>query len=156
MVQQANPPPDSADAPVRALYRSLLEAWNSRQAEAYAALFTQDGSQVGFDGSTASGRDVIEAHLKAIFTDHLTGRYVGIIREVRFLSQQAALVLAVAGIVPHGQRDLNPALNAVQSLVAARGLDGQWRVVHYQNTPAQFHGQPEMADRLTQELKEKV
>ena len=38
-------------APVVELYTQLLEAWNARSADAFAALFTADASVVGFDGS---------------------------------------------------------------------------------------------------------
>lgn len=41
------------------------------------------------------------------------------------------------------------------SLVASRGADG-WRVALYQNTPAQFHGQPAAAAALTEELRREI
>jgi hypothetical protein len=56
-------------------------------------------------------------------------------------------------MVPPGQSDLNPAVNTVQTLVAAK-KDGEWRVALYQNTPAQFHGRPEMVQELTEELRQ--
>jgi uncharacterized protein (TIGR02246 family) len=74
------------------------------------------------------------------------------VREVRFLTPDVAVLRAVAGLVPAGTRDLNPDLNAVQSLVAARH-GGQWRVELYQNTPAAFHGRPEESAALTAELR---
>ena len=33
------------------------------------------------------------------------------------------------------------------------GSDGQWRIALFQNTPAQFHGRPEAAEALTDELR---
>jgi uncharacterized protein (TIGR02246 family) len=59
---------------------------------------------------------------------------------------------AVAGLVPAGKSDLNPQLNAIQTLVAKRE-DGGWRILQFQNTPAQFHGRPEDAEALTNELR---
>ena len=112
-----------------------------------------DGDVVGFDGSLMHERADIESTLNGIFAHHQTGQYVGIVREVRFLSDEIALLRAVSGIVPAGQSDLNPAANAIQSLVAAL-QDGQWRIVHYQNTPAQFHGRPELVEALTAELRQ--
>jgi len=41
----------SSSAHVEALYRTLLERWNDRDAGGFAELFTEDGSVVGFDGS---------------------------------------------------------------------------------------------------------
>ncbi|HSL69075.1 MAG TPA: SgcJ/EcaC family oxidoreductase [Longimicrobiales bacterium] len=101
----------SADGEIRLLYEHLLEAWNRRAARAMAALFAANGSMVGFDGSQANGRSEIEAHLAPIFADHPTAAYVAKVREVRFLGSHIALLRAVAGMVPPGARELNPALN---------------------------------------------
>src|SRR5688572_9415917 len=113
--------PQTASSPeepaIRTLYHQLLEGWNRRQAGELAALFTQDGQQVGFDGSHYNGRAAIEAAIGQIFADHQTARYVGKIKEVRWLTADVALLRAVVGMVPPGQADLNPAVNAIQSLV---------------------------------------
>jgi hypothetical protein len=58
----------------------------------------------------------------------------------------------VAGMVPPGERDINPELNAVQSLVAVR-RDGRWRAATFSNTPAAFHDRPAESERLTAELR---
>ena len=108
------------EAAITALYYRLLDCWNRREAGEFAAQYTEDGSQVGFDGSQIEGRAQIEAHLRQIFADHMTAAYVGKVREVRFLSAQSALLRAVAGMIPPGKNDLNPAANAVQSLVAMK------------------------------------
>jgi uncharacterized protein (TIGR02246 family) len=129
-----------------------LASWNARQAAEFAATFTDDAEVIGFDGSQMTGRAEIEAMLKGIFADHETGAYVGIIRSVRFLSPDVALLRAVSGVVPAGQDDLNPALNAQQALIAIKH-DGAWRIVLYQNTPAQFHGRPDLVQRLNDELR---
>jgi uncharacterized protein (TIGR02246 family) len=90
--------------------------------------------------------------LGAIFADHETGRYVAKVKSERTVSDGVALLTAVAGLVPAGRSDLNPELNAMQTLVAK--LDGgRWRIVLFQNTPAQFHGRPEEAEALTNELR---
>jgi uncharacterized protein (TIGR02246 family) len=140
---------------VRALYHQVLDAWNRRSARDFAALFADDGEVIGFDGSENKTRAKIAEELERIFADHETGRYVGKVRSVRPLGSDRALVRAVGGLVPAGATDLNPELNAVQSVVAERRDDG-WRIVLYQNTPAQFHGRPELVERLTQELREEL
>ena len=53
---------------------------------AYASLFTDDGSIVGFDGSTMAGRETIEAHLAGIFLDHTPATYVSVVDEVRSIA----------------------------------------------------------------------
>jgi uncharacterized protein (TIGR02246 family) len=138
---------------LRSLHHLLLEGWNARDGDALAALFTEDGNLVGFDGSTVDGRAQIRAHYLEIFADHQTAAYVGKVREVRHLAADVALLRAVVGMVPPGQSDINPAVNAIQTLVAVK-QDGGWRVALFQNTPAAFHGRPELSQQLTEELRE--
>jgi uncharacterized protein (TIGR02246 family) len=137
---------------VQALYRALLAAWNADDADAFAALFADDGQVVGFDGSEIARRASIAEQMAAIFADHATGSYVGIVRSVRPLGGDAALLRAVSGVVPAGESDFKPELNAIQSLVAER-RDGSWQIILYHNTPAQFHGRPELVEALTEELR---
>ena len=143
------------DRAVRALYEDLLTQWNERNARQMAALFERDAHVVGFDGSQMNGRSAIESEITKIFHDHQTGRYVGIVREVRFLDETAAVLRAVAGMVPSGQSDLNPGLNTIQTLVVVK-RDDRWLIVVYQNTPAAFHGRPGVAQALTAELRQKL
>jgi uncharacterized protein (TIGR02246 family) len=138
------------------LYRQLLEAWNDRDATAYARLFSERGSIIGFDGSTANGRAQIEAHLKPIFADHPTATYVSKVRDVRDLSSGTALLQAVAGMIPPGRDQLMPERNAIQTLVASRQAGDGWQIEMFQNTPARFDGRPEEADRLTRELEREL
>jgi uncharacterized protein (TIGR02246 family) len=138
------------------LHGDLLAAWNRRDAAGMARLYAPQGGQVGFDGSIANGPDEIEAQLAPIFRDHPTGRFVAKVREVRAVGDGAALLRAVAGMIPPGKEDINPALNAIQGLVASRGGDGVWRIELFQNTPAQFHGRPAEQERLTEELRRLV
>lgn len=138
---------------VRDLYRQLLESWNRRDAKAMAVLYAEEGNVVGFDGSQMNGPAEIETTIGQIFADHMTAAYVGKIREVRFLTAEVAIVRAVVGMVPPGQKGLNPDANAIQSLVATK-QEGVWRVALFQNTPAQFHGRPELGQQLTEELQQ--
>jgi uncharacterized protein (TIGR02246 family) len=137
---------------VRDLYRQQLDGWNRRDAATLAALYAEDANVVGFDGTPIDGRAEISAHFRQIFADHQTATYVGKIREVRFLAPEVAVLRAVAGMVPPGQSDLNPNVNAIQTLVAVKH-DGQWRIAVYQNTPAAFHGRPDAVQVLTDELR---
>ena len=131
---------------------SILDGWNRADANLFAEPFADDGEVIGFDGSPVAGRARIAEAMDAIFRDHKTGSYVGIVRHVRQLGDGAALLRAVSGVVPAGADDIKPELNAMQSLVA-EVRDGAWRVVLYQNTPAAFHGRPEEVDALTEELR---
>ncbi|HYZ77481.1 MAG TPA: SgcJ/EcaC family oxidoreductase [Gaiellaceae bacterium] len=140
------------EAAVQQLYEELIAGWNDRRGEAFAAPFAPDGVVVGFDGSEHQGREAIAAEMERIFADHETAPYVKQVRSVRLLSPDAAVLRAVVGMIPPGGSDIEPARNAHQTLVAAK-QDGEWRIVLFQNTPAQFHGRPDLAERLTQDLR---
>ena len=144
--------PSSDEMEVRMLYRELLDGWNQRNADAFAAPFTEDGAVIGFDGSQMTGRVDITATLGQIFDDHVTAPYVSKVRSVRLLSPDVAILRAIVGMVPPGQVDLNPALNAHQTVVAAK-CDGTWRIELFQTTPAQFHGRPDLVQQMTEELR---
>jgi uncharacterized protein (TIGR02246 family) len=139
-----------SENPVRSLYASLLDEWSRRNAGGFARLFTEDGSVVGFDGSQMNGRSEIRTALEKVFADHPTASYVSIVKDVRYLSRQAALLRAVVGMVAPGASDINPAVNAIQSLVAVK-LAAGWRIALFHNTPAAFHGRPDLAETLTEE-----
>jgi uncharacterized protein (TIGR02246 family) len=143
---------DADRAAVLALYTDLLGAWNAADATAMVRDFAEDGEVVGFDGTILTGRAAVEAEMRRVFADHRTGQYVGIVREVVPLSPDVALVRSVAGVVPAGAADVRPELNSVQRLTAVR-RGGAWQIVLYHNTPAQFHGRPELVERLTDELR---
>ena len=142
----------SAEEEVTQLYLRLIDAWNSRSASDMAALFHEDGVSIGFDGSQMIGPASIESELAGIFAEHPTAPYTVKVKAGLLLSSNVALLRAIAGMVPHGKSDLDPKLNAMQSLVA-RKEDG-WRVILFQNTPAQFHGRPELVEQMTEELRE--
>ncbi len=110
----------SAEKDIQALYGQLLDSWNLRDAVAFAGCFSADGETVGFDGSAYKGRSQIESALARIFAQHQTPAYVAIVRDVHFLTVEVAILSAVAGMAPAGQSDLNPAVNAVQRLVALK------------------------------------
>jgi uncharacterized protein (TIGR02246 family) len=136
-----------------AVYTRMIEAWNQRDAVGFASLFTADGSVVGFDGSQMNGATQIATELRAIFANHPTAAYVAKVRLVRPLDSQSMLLRAVVGMALPGKAELNPAVNAIQSLVIVEST-GRPRIALLQNTPAAFHGRPDLAEQLTAELTE--
>jgi hypothetical protein len=65
------------------------------------------------------------------------------------------LLRSNAGLIPAGKDDIDPALNAIHSMVAVRKSDA-WRIALFQNTPAAFHMRPELGKQLTDELRAKL
>ena len=90
-----------------------------------------------------------------IFADHVTAPYVSLVKSVRLLRPDQAVLHAIVGMVPPGQTDLNPALNAHQTRIAAKE-DGRWYSTLLQTTPAQLHGWPQSVQQMTDELRESL
>ena len=136
-----------------ALYQQWLDEWNRRNAEGMGNLFAVDGNIIGFDGSQMIGRAELKDVLSNIFAQHPTAAYVAIIREIRFLATGVAWLKADVGMVPAGKTDINPAFNAVQTLIALKE-ESEWKISIFQNTPAAFHAMPELKDKMSAELRE--
>lgn len=137
---------------VHALYQGLIDAWNNRNASGMAQLFTNEGEMIGFDGSLLSGSEEIFAHLTHIFEEHPTPPFVCKVKNVRQLNSTTFILRAIAGMKPPGKSDLDPGLNTHQTLLAVQ-IDGRFGIELFQNTPAQFHGKPELVEEMTNELR---
>ena len=127
----------SADeAVVRDLYKELMDGWNRGSGEAFAAVFTEEGSLVAFDGTHFAGRQEIAPFHQKLFDKWLKGsRLVGRVKEVRFLSPDVALMHAVGSTVMRGKSEPSPERDSIQTLVAVREAGGEeWRLVAFQNT----------------------
>ncbi len=136
---------------VQSVYQQLLMTWNDQNARGMADLFAEEGEMIGFDGSQAIGPEEIFAHLDPIFKDHPTAQFVSIVKDVTFLTSETAVLRASAGMVPRGQTEINASANAHQTLILVQRAD-HWRIHLFQNTPAQFHGRPELVEQMTAEL----
>lgn len=140
---------------IKSLYQKLIDSWNKRDAEGMAKHFSEQGIQIGFDGSKVIGRNEILSHLKPIFENHPTPPFVTKVKEIRALGTDAAILQAIAGMIPLGKTDIDSTVNAHQTLVAVK-KDRSWHVELFQNTPAQFHGSPELVKQMTEELKQVI
>ena len=68
---------------VRALYETLIAAWNDHDGARWLSPFAADGVVIGFDGSVSSGTQTIGTDMSNIFADHETGRYAVKVHSVR-------------------------------------------------------------------------
>jgi len=141
------------DTQITAIYHHLLEAWNNRSAQDMAQLFSIDGEMIGFDGSQIIGSEEIFSHLYPIFEHHQTASFVSKVKGVRSLGTETAMLRAIAGMVPPGQSDINPKVNTHHTLIVVKE-NNDWKIQLFQNTPAQFHGRPEIVEQMTEELRE--
>jgi uncharacterized protein (TIGR02246 family) len=127
----ANPADEAA---VRDLYQQLMHGWNRASGDAFAAVFTEDGELVAFDGTHFKGRKEIASFHQQLFDKWMKGtRLVGQVKDVRFLSPDVALLHAVGGTVMRGKTEPSPERDSIQTLVATR-QGGEWRLAAFQNT----------------------
>jgi len=146
---------DQHSKEVQAVYKQLIKAWNHQNARGMADLFAENGESIGFDGSQSIGREQIFSHLDPIFEHHQTARFVSKVKNVQFLSSDIVMIRAIAGMVPPQSSDINPNVNTHHTLILVL-KDGKWCIQLFQNTPAQFHGRPELVERMTQELRDSL
>jgi uncharacterized protein (TIGR02246 family) len=119
---------------VRDLYRELMDSWNRGSGEAFAAVFTEDGDLVAFDGTHFEGRTQIAPFHQELFDKWMKGtRLVGRVKDVRFLSPDVALMHAVGSTIMRGKSVPSPERDSIQTLVATR-QNGEWRLAAFQNT----------------------
>ena len=119
---------------VRDLYQELMDGWNRGSGDAFAAVFTDDGDLVAFDGTHFKGRKEIAPFHQELFEKWLKGtRLVGRVKDVRFLGPDVAVMHAVGGTVMRGKSRPSPERDSIQTLVATRE-DGEWRLAAFQNT----------------------
>jgi uncharacterized protein (TIGR02246 family) len=146
-----------------AAYSALLEAWNARDAERFAACFTADATVIGFDGSMMQGRTDVASQVGAIFASHQTAHYVAQVRAITDLATGVTLLQAGVGMHPADSETLNPKVNALQTLIFTGATKNETNAMAHearsaplisllQNTPAAFHGRTALADAMTQEL----
>lgn len=146
---------DEAEHDVRKLYDAWIDGWNSKDAGAMAEICDEYCTIIGFDGSMMRGRAEVHSTLESIFNNNPTGRYVRVVRAVGFPADGIAIIDSVVGMVLRGKSDINPSVNAVQSMVAVNREHG-WRILHFQNTPAAYHGRPLESEKLTEELRKLI
>ena len=125
---------------VRDLYRELMDGWNRGSGEDFAAVFTEDGDLVAFDGTHFEGRAEIAPFHQELFDKWLKGtRLVGRVKDVRFLSPDVALMHAVGSTIMPGKSEPAPERDSIQTLVATR-QNGEWRLAAFQNTRLRLMG----------------
>jgi uncharacterized protein (TIGR02246 family) len=142
-------------AKIQNLYDQLIKSWNEQRADGMADLMSEDAHMIGFDGSEMHGPEDVRKTIAEIFRQYPTGIFVTITKDIKFLTDKVAMLRASTGIVPRGGDDINPNVNAHQTLVAVEE-NGQWKITLFQNTPAQFHMNPEKKEEMSSELRQQI
>src|SRR5262249_51647906 len=111
-----------------------MDAWNKGSVEAFAAVFTEDGDLVAFDGTHFKGRKEIAPFHQRLFDTYLKGtRLVGTVTDVQFVSSDVAVSHAVGGTIMRGKTAPAAERDSIQTLVAVNRR-GDWQFAAFQNT----------------------
>jgi uncharacterized protein (TIGR02246 family) len=113
----------------------LVEAWSRNDAEDVAATFTADGILILPGDVLKRGREEILSFMATAYAGpfkgtNVTGRPV----DVRFATDDVALIRTHGGILAAGETEIDPAL-AVRSTWVCVKQDGVWYLAGYQNSP---------------------
>ncbi|HEX8219384.1 MAG TPA: SgcJ/EcaC family oxidoreductase [Chloroflexia bacterium] len=123
---------------IRDIARSLEEAWNSGNGQAFAAPFAEDSDYVIVDGRHIKGRIANAEGHQFIFDTIYRGSTNSMsVESVRFIRPDVAL----AHVRHHVKfnRDGRPAEGHARSTLVVTKNDGEWSIAAFHNTPIQPH-----------------
>jgi uncharacterized protein (TIGR02246 family) len=127
MNSQPTTQPAADEDAVRAINQRMIDAWNTGDAAAFAAPFTDEANFVAFEGTHLKGRREIASFHQQIFDTVVKGtRLQGEVKFVRFLSAALAVMHSVVRVTLQGQTEASPSRDSMQLTVVAK-RDGEWR-----------------------------
>ncbi|NUT38499.1 MAG: SgcJ/EcaC family oxidoreductase [Thermoactinospora sp.] len=125
---------DEDKAAVASIPQRIVEAWASYDADAFAEVFTPDGTLI-LPGVYEKGRDAIRAFAAAAFAGPYKGtRVTGTPIDIRFANEGAGVLITRGGILAPGETEPAPERAVHASWVVVK-RDGQWFLGAYQNSP---------------------
>jgi uncharacterized protein (TIGR02246 family) len=124
-----------SSAAVRAVLDQLYATWAAGDADAFAALYTEDAIVV-MPGVFHRGRSAVRDYMAAGFAGPLNGsRAVDEPQDIRLLGADTAIVVSTGGVLRAGEQDLPPAREVRATWVLSR-QDERWLIAAYANAAA--------------------
>jgi uncharacterized protein (TIGR02246 family) len=121
--------------------KGVYEAWNSADPDAFVAEYLEDASAI-LPGSYLKSRQEIRDAMAYSFNGPLKGRRSSDkVRDVRFLSDEVAVVISESGILIPGESEAPPERTVYATWVLTK-RDGRWLLAAYSNSPSVAPGQP--------------
>jgi uncharacterized protein (TIGR02246 family) len=121
-------------AAVAALPERIVAAWADQDADAFAEVFTEDGSMI-LPGVYEQGREQIRAFMAQAFAGPYRGtRVTGQPLDLRLLGEGVALLLTQGGVLGAGETAVADG-RAIRASWVAVNRGGTWQLAAYQNSP---------------------
>jgi uncharacterized protein (TIGR02246 family) len=128
------PSGEAREAPIRALYTQLIEAYNRGDATGAAASFAPDGALITGDATRYVTRAEIERYLFRLLAKLPKGtQFIATITDVRFAGSDIAVLTSEGGWLFPGESAISDKNQGIQTLVARKDK-GTWRTVLFQRT----------------------
>jgi len=119
---------------IQAVLVDSYKAWEAGDADGMVANYTADATAI-MTGSLRGSRDVIRESMALAFEGPLKGSStVNRQLSLRFLGQDAAIVVSESGILLAGESEV-PDAGKVNATWVFEKRDGRWLIAAYHNSP---------------------
>jgi len=123
------------EAAVLEVLEGVYNAWNDGDADAFVAEYLENASSI-LPGVYMKSREEIRAAMGHSFAGPLKGtRAADEVLDVRFLNDEAAVVISRTGVLAPGETEAPPERTVFATWVLAK-RDGKWLLAAYSNSPS--------------------
>jgi uncharacterized protein (TIGR02246 family) len=125
---------NGAEGAVLSVPLRIRAAWESADADAFAEVFTENGSMLVGD-TQLNGREAIRSYMAEGFAGPYRGaKVVEEPVDVRLIAPDAALAITDGGILPPGRDELEPGeVSRAMYVIVKQGPE--WRLISHQTCP---------------------
>lgn len=128
------PSEEAREAPIRALYNQMLEAYNRGDATGVAAIFVSEGAMISGDATRYISPPEIERFLSRLLARLPKGaKFSSTVIDVRFAGPDIAVLTSEGGWLFPGESVVSDKNQGIQTLVTLR-QEGTWRAALFQRT----------------------
>lgn len=130
------PPPVRAEdaAAFQEIIQRLTASWQANDPDTLSMCYSEDASII-LPGAHLKGRTAIREFMAQALATKWKGTHVyGVPLEMRYLSEDVALLISHGGAYPPGATEV-PEEHAIRGLWIFGKQDGRWIITSYGNTP---------------------